>query len=148
MPRSLDALALVLLLLPAPLLAQSRTVERGWRLASDGAVRVFNMSGPTRVVGWDRDSVAVTATLAAGERLEGGGAAAGVKMFVDVPDESRPGGTTLVLRVPARARVWVKGAADPVEVGGVTGGLDLYPVGRAIRVSGAPRELRGGSGAR
>jgi hypothetical protein len=143
MPVSLvRLLPFALLATPASLAAQRMTVERGWPLDAEGAVRVFNTSGPVRVIGWDRDSVAVTATLASGEAVRGGGSRTGVKMFVEMPDESKPGGSALVVRVPLRARVWVKGANDAVHASGVAGGLDLYTVGGRVEVEGSPSELR------
>ena len=143
-PRRLATLPALLLLslLALPARAQRGATEYGWPLDAAGAVRIFNTSGSVRVIGWDRDSVAVTATLGPGEALHGGGGRSGVKMFVEMPDETRPGGTSLVVRVPARARVWVKGANDAVRVSGVSGGLDLYTVGGRIEVEGAPAELR------
>src|SRR3712207_8110138 len=54
---------------------------------------------------------------------EGGRPAPGMKIYVEGARGPAPG-STLELRVPARARVWAKGGSADVEVTGVTGGLD------------------------
>ena len=138
------ALAGALTALPDAALAQAR-VERGWRLDRDGAVRIHNFWGSVRVVGWDRDSVAVTGTVAAGQRYFGGGGGGAVKMAVEgqeeTSDQPEPPGSALVIRVPAGARVWVKTIGASIEVSGVRGGVDVASVGGDIRVTGSPREL-------
>lgn len=133
------------LLLGGPLaaggLGAQQQVDRGWRLERDGVVRVHNYWGSTRVVGWDRDSVAVTGTADAGLQFRGGGGASGVKMFVEGQETDRGGAAALLIRIPATARVWVKSAGASVEVSGVRGGVDVTTVGGDIRVTGSPREL-------
>jgi DUF4097 and DUF4098 domain-containing protein YvlB len=47
----------------------------------------------------------------------------------------------LEVRVPRRARVWVKGAAGAIEVSGIDGQLDLYSVAGDVRVRGRPAQL-------
>jgi DUF4097 and DUF4098 domain-containing protein YvlB len=64
-----------------------------------------------------------------------------MKFFVEAPDESALRANKLELRVPARARVWIKAGSADIEASGVTGGLDLNIVGGSVRVSGTPREL-------
>ena len=127
-----------------------KSVERRHPLDPDGSVRIYNLAGSVRVVGWRRDSVAVTGTVGAGERLMTGGGRAGLKVVVEPAEPSSPGtaardavahGAELVVRVPVGARVWVKAAGAEVRVTGVTGGLDLNAVDGPIRVVGSPREL-------
>ena len=38
--------------------AAQRQIDRGARLARDGAVRIHNLTGVVRLHGWDRDSIA------------------------------------------------------------------------------------------
>lgn len=133
-------LILVLLATASTAGAQSK-VNRGLRLNADGAIRIYNTIGSVRVVGWNRDSVAVRGTLGAGNTLHFGGGPAGVKMFVEGRDERNPASTAIEVMVPARARVWVKTASADIDVSGVTGSLDLYVVGGRIIVKGAPADV-------
>jgi hypothetical protein len=116
-------------------------IERGLHLNSDGAVRISNLVGSVHVTGWDRDSVALRATVAKGDKLFMGGGPAGMKMFIEPVNDRNPGSTRLDVMVPARAKLWVKTATAEIEVTGVTGELDLYVVGGTIRVNGDPAEL-------
>ena len=137
-------IALALAAVPVATHAQAK-VERGWPLARDGAVRIHNFWGSVRVIGWDRDSVSVTGTVAAGQRFFGGGGTGAVKMAVEGQEETsdlpEPPGSALVIRIPATARVWVKTIGASIEVSGVRGGVDLASVGGDVRVTGSPREL-------
>jgi len=63
---------------PDPLPAQEK-ILRAFPLNPDGAVRIFNDAGAIRVIGWDKDSVVITGTLARGAQLFGGGGYEGVK---------------------------------------------------------------------
>ena len=130
------------LTLPTLLSAQQRV---GRRMAVDGdvSIRIVNLAGHTRVIGWDRDSVAVTGTVAtgAGTFFMGGGRR-GVKVGIEASDPSAGAPeASLEIRVPRGARVWVKSASAPVGVEGVTGEVDVYSVSGGVTVSGAPRLL-------
>lgn len=127
------------LLAPA---AAAQQAVRGWPAAPDAAVRVFNLAGSTRVVGWDHDSVMVTGTVAAGGRLYGGGGRAAVKLGVE---PSRPGGDApagvLEVRVPRGAVLSVKSATADVEVRDVRGSIEVMSVGGRVTVTGDPRQI-------
>ena len=115
----------------------------GRPLDADGSVRVFLLDGSVRVTGWNRDSVAVSGTIAAGHDLFIGGTRRGIKLGAwnraDARDDAP---SQLEVHVPARSRVWVKaGYGADVVVSGVTGGLDLSAVSGEVRVAGSPREL-------
>ena len=116
-------------------------VSRGIKLNADGAVRVYNLVGSVRVVGWNRDSVAVRGTLGKGNVLHMGGGLAGMKMFIEGPDERNPAPADIEVSVPAGGKIWVKTATASIEVSGVTGSLDLYVVGGDIRVTGNPADV-------
>lgn len=134
---------------PAPPLAAQgakvvgRAVSAGRPLDADGSLRILVLNGSVRVVGWSRDSVAVTGTAAKGQELFFGGTRRGMK--VGLWDRSDPGATLpsrLEVRVPAGSRVWLKtGYEADVDVSGVTGGLDINIVGGRVHVVGSPREL-------
>ncbi len=129
--------------LPAAPAAAQQTLDRRQAASPTIAVRVQGQFASLKVIGWAHDSIALTGTLPKGVRFDGGfgaGVARGAKMYVEVPEGSPPAGA-LELRVPAGARVWAKGGTSRIEVGGVTGGLDLSIVGGSIAVQGSPREL-------
>lgn len=110
------------------------------------SVRLNGALGNVRVVGWDRDSIALSGALVAGSRLEGGpynaqGPVTGMKFYVEATDESSQRANKLELRVPRNARVWIKAGSADIDASAVTGGLDLNIVGGSVRVSGKPREL-------
>jgi Putative adhesin len=115
--------------------------ERGLHLDADGAVRISNLVGSVRVIGWNRDSVALRGSVAKGDKLFMGGGSRGMKMFIEPLNDRNPQPSSIEVFVPARAKVWVKTATATIDVSGVTGELDLYVVGGRIRVSGDPAEL-------
>jgi hypothetical protein len=137
------ALLVLAVLAPVTLPAQQR-VERRHAVDPAAAIRltVLSPKATIHVVGWEHDSLVVTGTAPAGSRVDGGVGVDGraAKYFV----ESGGGdgaASRLELRVPARARVWVKASTADVRVEGVAGGLDLNIIAGSIRVAGAPREL-------
>lgn len=110
------------------------------------SVRLNGALGNVRVIGWDRDSIALTGGIGAGSRLDGGplsgtGPVSGMKFYVDAADEAASRGNRLELRVPRTARVWIKSGSADIDVSAITGGLDLNIVGGSVKVSGTPREL-------
>jgi hypothetical protein len=146
------ALALAAALLPLALGAQGRTrrVDVRRAVTPTVSVRLTGSFALLRVVGWAHDSVVITGTVPADARFEsgfGGRAgepAAGMKAFLELSDRKEPSAPTaeLEMRVPERARVWIKAGSASLDVSGVRGGLDLAIVGGSIRVAGAPAELR------
>ena len=139
--RTLAALAALAGALAAPAAAQEK-VDRRLPADRDVSLRIFNHAGSVRVVGWDRDSVAVTGTAAKGQRVMMGGTRQSMKLSPDGGGIDGTAPATLEVHVPRTARVWVKTASAPITVEGVRGGLDLYTVDGAIVVGGDPRELR------
>ncbi len=113
----------------------TRTVVRGLPLDADGAVRVWNLVGAVRVVGWARDSVALVARVPDGVAVHFGGGRRGVKLGVEERGGASPA-ADFVLRVPHGASVWVKSASATVSVSEVTGAVEVYSVTGAVGVSG------------
>ena len=130
----------------APLGAQQKTTQR-YAVTPTVSIRFFGDVGRLRIIGWDRDSVVITATLPAGARLdapragEKGRPSPGMKIYVEIPRPPAPD-ATLELRVPARARIWAKSGSAEVDVTGLTGGLDVNIVGGSVRVAGSQAELQ------
>ena len=110
------------------------------------SVRIGGALSSMRIIGWDKDSISLVGSIGAGSRFDGGalattGPVQGMKFFIEAPDEAAVRANRLELRVPARARVWIKAGSADIEASGVTGGLDLNIVGGSVTVSGTPREL-------
>ena len=139
-----SAMSLAATLLPSGMSAQQH-VDIRRATSSDVSVRVSGAYSKLDVVAWNVDSIALTGTLPKGARLEGGvggntvGPARGAKFWIE-PAAGNPGGGTLVLRVPARARVWVKTDNAAISVEGVRGELDLNIVAGSIDVRGNPSQ--------
>jgi hypothetical protein len=130
------------LLLVAPLAAQQK-VDRRIAIAPDASIRVHNTVGSIRIVGWDRDSIAVTGTIPpGGGSFYMGGAGRGAKLGIERQDEMKEGQpATLDIRVPRNARLWVKSGSASVEAFGLTGELECASVDGSIRVEGSLRLL-------
>jgi len=127
--------------------AQPRQLPVSLPLNADGAVRIMNLSdaGSIRVIGWDKDSVHVTGTVARTSSFWIGGSRDGVKMFVETlkgTSVKLAGTSDIVVRVPARARVSINTALADVEATSIAGQMDVTAVGGHIRVQGTPGELR------
>ena len=148
MRRALRFALLAAALLPAlaaPSHAQ-RKVHAAHATTPDVSVRLFASVGTVQVIGWEKDSVVVSGTVAKGSQVALGSpspvATRGLKLFVESPTEEAGRGGTLTMRVPRNARVWLKTGSADVTVSEVTGGLDVNIVGGSIMVRGSPRELR------
>ena len=139
MVRCLVALALACGVSASGLGAQK--MDRGIRLNADGSIRIYNSVGSVRVIGWNRDSLAVRGSLGEGNTLHFGGDPRGAKMFVEGRDERNPAPVALEVMVPSKAKVWVKTVSADIDVSGVTGSLDLYVVGGKINVKGNPADI-------
>jgi len=112
------------------------------------SVRLGGALSSVHILGWDKDSVVITGTIGAGTRFDGGamngaagGPVQGMKFFIEAPDEAAVRSNRIELRVPTRARVWIKAGSADIDASGVTGGLDLNIVGGSVKVGGSPREL-------
>jgi hypothetical protein len=137
----LPPLVLALLLaLPSAAAAQNQ-INEVRPAAPGGAVRIQNLAGSVRVTGWDRDSIAVSGTVAGSGApfvLHVVGANAKLGVF---PDGDSAPTAKLEVRVPAGSRVWVKTSAADVIVRSVRGGVDVSTVSGRIEVRDQPAEL-------
>lgn len=116
-------------------------IDRAIQLNRDGSFRVWALAGTVRVLGWERDSVRVRATLPLGDQAHLGGGASGAKMFVESGDERNPRPATIEVTLPKAAKLWVKTATAEISISGMTGSLDIYTVSGAITVSGSPADM-------
>ncbi|MFI5311900.1 MAG: DUF4097 family beta strand repeat-containing protein [Gemmatimonadales bacterium] len=148
--RPFASLMVIVTMLVLPSLrlgAQPRQLPVSLPLNPDGAVRIISLSdaGSIRVIGWDKDSIQVTGTIARTSSFHIGGTREGVKMFWETEKGTSTklaGISDVVIRVPARARVSVNSAMADVEATAIAGQLDVTAVGSHIRVQGTPSELR------
>lgn len=126
-------------LLALPLAAQQK-LERGIAIASDASIRIYNLAGTTRIVGWERDSIAVTGMTPPGATFFMGGSGRVAKLGIEADEKNKVvSGGRLEVRVPRNARVWVKSAEGGIEVSDLTGEVDLSTVGGSIKVTGTLR---------
>jgi hypothetical protein len=142
MRRHLIVLILMSACLTRPATGQAPT-HRGRVIAPDAAVRIFNLAGTVRVTGWDRDSVDVTAIIPTGAgSFYFGGGSGGLKLGVEQPVEDAVyPGSLIEVRVPARARVWIKTESAEILVSGLTASADLSSVSGRIVVTGNVAQL-------
>jgi hypothetical protein len=94
-----------------------------------------------RITGWSRDSVVVTGTTEVLRGFFGGGTTKALKFGVEEATKGPTPRSELTVFVPARARLWIRGAATDVEVRDVAGLVDVGVVGGRVRVSGSPAEV-------
>ncbi|HEX4628703.1 MAG TPA: hypothetical protein VH137_07930, partial [Gemmatimonadales bacterium] len=136
------ALLLALLARPTGAGAQQRIDER-WPLDPHGSVRIVNSFGTIRVMGWDADSLGVSARLAPRAGKFSAAGDTGVrKLWVDVPPQAGDSGRAdLTVHVPRGVRLWVKSATADIAVEGVDGLLDLNSVSGVIHVLGTPQDV-------
>lgn len=136
-----NRLTTALLLVAAPLAAQQK-IDRRIAIAPDASVRIINMAGTTRITGWDVDSIAVIGTIPVGASFYFGGKGQVAKMGVERKDETlAEPGSTLEVRVPRGARVWVKSGTANIEVTGLRGEAECVSVSGSIRVEGGLKLL-------
>jgi len=130
----------VLVICATPAVAQRHVAER-LSVAADASVRIVSLSGSVRVIGWDRDSIVVTGTVDESGRFYLGGGGRGAKMGVEprMNDTDRVD-AQLEVRVPTRARVWIKTESAAIDVSDVRS-VDLYAVSGTIRVGGSAQQV-------
>lgn len=126
--------------LMAPPLAAQQKIDRRIPIAPDVAVRINNLEGTVRIIGWDHDSLAVQGTVPAGVEFYFGGRDRLAKMGVERDPKAKPSGPVFLdVSVPRGARVWVRTNAGGIEGTGLVGELELISVGGTIRVDCACR---------
>lgn len=142
--RAAAALGLLLIAL-SPLKAQTgdQRIDRRVPFELDGSLRIYNLTGSIRVEGWSRDTIAITGTVPSGggNRFFMGGTPRAVKMGIEAPLELDQAPAHLIVRVPARAHVWIKSASASVVLVGLTGGIDVFSTSGNIQFEGAPDQL-------
>jgi hypothetical protein len=127
---------------PPPASAQRSLAER-FAAEPDGFVRVQNIAGSIKLIGWNRDTIAITGEVhdTPAERFEVQRGDGGVKLGLWDTSVERAEPSHIEVRVPARSRIWIRTGSASVFVNGVTGTIDVNSVGGDIEVRGAPAEV-------
>lgn len=133
-------------LLAADVAEGQRKVEMRYAFDRSGAIRIHNMVGSVRVTGTDVDSLIVTGSIGEGSKWYGGAddARRAAKFGVETGMDGKVAPTHLDVRVPAGTRIWIKASSADVTIAGISGGIDVFTVGGAVRIDAArqtPREL-------
>jgi hypothetical protein len=131
-----NTVVLLVLLTGAGAHAQQR-VERRQALAPGAGVKVFLPVGDVRLIGWDKDTLVVRGTIAAGSQFYFAGLSSGVKLGVDQGADSAA--ARLEIYVPKTSLVSIKTVSagiDAVDVSGwfygVTGRIHIAGVARSV----------------
>lgn len=99
------------------------------------ALKIYNPSGSTRLVGWDRDSVVVRGRLTSRDQFFFAGDSADLKLGVDGPAPDAPAHPVdLIVYLPRRGSVSVKSVDASVAATDVSGWF--YTVSGAIVLAG------------
>lgn len=140
---ALAGLLLGLLSPPARAQTVEQRVDRRLAVDPDVSIRIHNLAGSIRIEGWNRDTLAVSGTVTGGadNRFFIGGNRRAAKMGVEGPMELDQPPAHLYIRVPARARVWVKSATANITLSGLHGGIDAFSTSGNIRFEGEPDQL-------
>jgi hypothetical protein len=145
MPRASLALPLTRGLAPAAAAAQAREqrIDRRMAVDQDVSIRIHNMAGSVRIEAWNRDTLAISGTIsdAASNHFFIGGSRRAAKMGIEGPLELDQAPAHLYIRVPARAKVWVKSATANIVMSGLQGGIDAFSTSGNIRFEGNPDQL-------
>jgi len=144
------ALALATILLGPGGLAAQTPVDQKRPAAPDGTVSIENMSGSTKVTGWERPEVQVKGTVCSECELT----LSGTDKKVDVEVESSHGNpmagkSDIEVFVPAGSAVSIEGFQATIVVAGVTGSVSAETVNGSITQTGAAKavELQSVNGA-
>lgn len=133
--------AVLALLAALPLSAQQK-VERRIPANPDVSLRITNIAGSVKLVGWDVDSIVVIGSVPQGATFYFAGKGAGAKMGVERRDETlAEPGSTLDIRVPRGARISVRTGSANVEATGLRGELEVTSISGAVRAEGALKVL-------
>lgn len=124
---------------PIAALPAQQKIDRRLPLDANGMFKFFVSAGTVRVVGWDVDSIVVTGTISAKSQFFLGGGRQGVKGGVE--GEGVAAMADLTVRVPRRARLWIRGGEADVRVEGTSGPLDCGSASGDVLIKGSASEI-------
>jgi hypothetical protein len=131
-------LALCLMALSADAVWAQRAVNERHAVVPSGFIRIALPEGAVRVIGWERDSLAVSGSVPEAFAVEITKQGAKVGSWSDGPNT---GAGRITVYVPARSQVWVKTTGADINIASITGGLDLFSVSGSVTITGNPREI-------
>ena len=138
-PARVAAIAVTLLLAISRVAASQSAdgpVIRARALDPKASIKMFVTAGSIRIVGWDRDSIVVHGSVAAGEKFYFSGDAQVLKLGIqDHRDDLAPRPSTLVMYVPRGSTLSIKAVSADIIASDVSGWF--YSVSGAIRLSGS-----------
>jgi hypothetical protein len=145
----LQLLALAILGAGASSAAARSHIDERRPMSPTGSVRVHEVSGSVKLLGWDRDELRVEADFGAGVEeiaISGGPEALEVRVKLKrYPGEDRSrsdADADLVVHVPAGARAGFELVSADVEISGLAGRLEGNTVSGDIKASGPSKEAR------
>lgn len=110
------------------------TVDLHRPVAHSGAIRVENIAGSVRVVGWDKDELAVAGTLGAGvEKVDISGDPEHLRVKVVLDHHTNDGHADLVVHLPAGSAVKVETVSASVEASGLAASIEVVSTSGDVR---------------
>ena len=135
------SVALLALAVSAGAVSAQRTIDETRDVSASGTVEIENLAGSVRVIGWDRNQVRVTGTLAPrAERLDFTTRGSVTRVDVVFPRQrnmnlrGNEADSDLEIRVPTGSRVVVETVSAGIEATELGGRLDLESVSGDIEV--------------
>lgn len=136
--------ALAILCLAATAVVAADKVDETRKVDRDADVKVSNLAGELKVVGWDRDEVHVEGTLdPKAEKLDISGDKHKLTIEVKYPRRNKGDlkGSFLTVQVPKGCRLEAKGVSTDVSVVDVEGDIEVGTVSGDVDVGGQPRSM-------
>ena len=136
----LPLLALAPALLASPARGQPEGSER--RPASANAeVDILNPNGSTRIIGWDRQEVAVSGRSGRRPDVTISGEGGHIKIRAGDPDHPMGGGSSIEVRVPRMSRVKMKSFNARITAENLGGSLKAESFEGSLSVTKGPAEI-------
>jgi hypothetical protein len=121
-----------------------RKIDERRAVVPAGFIRIASHAGFVRVVGWDKDSLAVTGTVSepANDAFIVEPTPRGARIgFWGENTDGKIAPSNVTVYVPRQSQVWVKTSSANVDVANVNGALDLFSATGTLNVSGNPRSV-------
>ncbi len=121
--------------------AAQQEVNQRRHAARNGTVKVSIASGSIRVVGWSRDTVALSGTISRGSAAALRGDDRETRLRIVRSDDGEAPRGDIVVRVPRQSSVAVRTVDGTIHVSGVTGTADLESHTGNIYMTGSVRTV-------
>jgi len=135
----------VCLLLVAPAIAGSKSIDESRKASSDADVSIELIAGNIRIVAWDRDEVRVTGTINdKWEEFEMTGDEDDISIEISPPEGSHRNvklEADLEIMVPSGVELSFETVSAPISVEGLTGVLSVETVSGSVEVRADLEEL-------